>query len=141
VYERHWYRGAPLSAAGLYAIGLLGTPAMLAAVAYVFPAATTLTLTGQLREVRRLVFHEPQPWAAFAVGDGILGVSFLNCWVLFRERSAPRGAAWCAVNTLLGMLGGRRVAQAGGRQAAATMNATRIVCTLTAVRSSRAACT
>jgi hypothetical protein len=107
VYGAGWFAGAPLAAAALYALALLGPPLMALSLAYWLRFATTYALSDQLAEVARLLAHKPQPWAHFAVGDGILGVSFLNAWVLFREKRAAAGAAWCVANALLGMAAGR----------------------------------
>jgi hypothetical protein len=106
-YAAGWYAGAPLAAASLYALAALGPPIMAASLLYWLRFSTMFALRDQLAEVTRLVAHQPQPWAHFAVGDSIGGITFLNAWVLFREKRPAVGVAWSVANALMGMLAGR----------------------------------
>jgi hypothetical protein len=106
LYDRGWYADAPLSAGGLYLFGALAPLLMLAAYTYVLRNVEP-TFKGHLSQVWRVSLGRPHPWSAAATVDGVLGVTFMNLWIAFREKDVMRTVAWCMVNYLTGSLSTR----------------------------------
>jgi hypothetical protein len=78
---------------------------------------------GHVSQVWQVSLGRPHPWSAAATVDGVLGVTFMNLWIAFREKDVMRTVAWCIVNYLTGSLstrcGAHRTRCCGMRSAAA----------------------
>jgi hypothetical protein len=106
VYDREqgWYKDAPLAAAALYALGVLGPLLMLASLAYALRFTHVKATSEHLWHIWKVTIGDPRPWSTLAVMDSIVGVSFMNAWIAFREKRVARRAAWVGVNYLLGTM-------------------------------------
>jgi hypothetical protein len=122
MYGRGWYADAPLSAGGLYVFGALAPLLMLTAYTYVLRNVEP-SFKGHVSQVWQVSLGRPHPWSAAATVDGVLGVTFMNLWIAFREKDVMRTVAWCIVNYLTGSLstrcGAHRTRCCGMRSAAA----------------------
>jgi hypothetical protein len=110
IYDKRggWYSGAALSAAGLYALGILGPAAMATSFAHAIHKVDLWGWRSHMNQIWAVTLGDPQPWSQVAVLDSLVGISFLNMWIAFRERSLPRALAFIGTNYVMGMLTGRR---------------------------------
>lgn len=106
VYQRGWYKDAPLATAALYALGALGPLAMLAAMMYGLRFTRAPHWTAHFRDIWKVTIGSPLPWSTLAVVDSVLGILFINAWIVFRETNVAVAAAWCAGNLTLGTMTG-----------------------------------
>jgi hypothetical protein len=87
---------------GLLCVAALGAPLLPLAAYHGARGATVEPYARQVAALRRLALDERNGFALFAAADGVLGVAFFSCWVLFRERSLAAAAAWNAAICLTG---------------------------------------